>query len=206
MKLYWWKMIPESGLRDFAETYLTWAGVGFLATLVGELLDSQAKARYGAYYTAAINDAVGYPFWVLLTSIALLLFCFALPWQWLAERLPGWQRPAAGFRRLGYVFFVVAFDEGALMTGILAANTVHTVEKITLVPNPSFLFTEAGVVTLIGLALVNSLLWFLGEGLDNRRSRSCSGAVAWWLDAPVKIALPLYLMVTGALLLWVMRQ
>ena len=79
--------IPKSGIGHFTETYLTWFSVGFVSSFVAGALDKYAGVAYAAYYTGAVNEAVGFNFWVLLTVIGLLLFALCLPIQYLALKL-----------------------------------------------------------------------------------------------------------------------
>ncbi len=79
--------IPKVGIGHFTETYLTWFSVGFVSSFVAGALDKYAGVAYAAYYTGAVNEAVGFNFWVLLTVIGLLMFALCLPIQDLALRL-----------------------------------------------------------------------------------------------------------------------
>lgn len=185
--------IPKSGLSHYAETYLTWAGVGLIGSFVATSLDGQAELAYAAYYTNAVNDAVGYNFWILLAVIGLLLFCFSLPVIYLSQHLPKACIIANQLRRLSYTFFLVAFDEGGLMIGILIANFLHTSDKMALLADKSFLFSDVGLFPILALAFVNSFLWLLGESIYNRDDKSFSGVVSLLIDAPIKYLAPLYL-------------
>src|SRR5574343_257327 len=109
--------IPKSGLSHYTETYLTWTGVGLIGSFIATSLDGQADLAYAAYYTNAVNDAVGYNFWILLAVIGLLLFCISLPLIYLSLHLAQILPAANLLRRLSYTFFLVAFDEGGLMIG-----------------------------------------------------------------------------------------
>ncbi|MCD2452727.1 MxaP protein [Methylicorpusculum oleiharenae] len=190
-------IIPKAGLTHLKATYLTWAGVGFIGSYVATALDEYAEVAYAAYYTNAVNDAVGYKFWILLSVIGLLLLCVNLPLVYLAEHLKRFEKVATRLRQLTYTFFVVAFDEGALMIGILVANFFHASEKASLLASKSFLFSDIGFLALVGLCLANTLLWLLGEALYNHNDQQVSGVIDWLIKTPLKYALPAYLVMSG---------
>ncbi|AEG02672.1 hypothetical protein [Methylomonas methanica] len=199
-------IIPQSGLSHFAETYLTWAGVGLIGSFVASTLDAQADLAYAAYYTNAVNDAVGYNFWILLAVIGLLLFCLSLPAVYLSLHLPRARLAADPLRRLSYTFFLVAFDEGGLMIGILTANWLHTSDKLTLLADKSFLFSGVGLLPILALAVLNSFLWLLGESIHNREQKSYSGLVNLLLQVPPNYLAPLYLLFSSTVVYLIVRQ
>lgn len=190
-------IIPKAGLKHLKATYLTWAGVGFIGSYVATALDEYAEVAYAAYYTNAVNEAVGYKFWILLSVIGLLLLCASLPLIYLAEHLNRFEITAKKLRQLTYTFFVVAFDEGALMIGILVANFLHASEKVTLLASKSFLFSDIGFFVLLALCLANTLLWLLGEAIYNHDDQQVSGLIDWLIKTPLKFALPAYLVISG---------
>lgn len=198
--------IPKSGLSHYAETYITWAGVGLIGAFIAATLDSQAELAYAAYYTNAVNDAVGYNFWILLAVIGLLLFSLSLPVIYVSLHLPQAKWLADQLRRLSYTFFLVAFDEGGLMIGILIANLLHTSDKMALLADKSFLFSDVGLLPILGLTFVNSFLWLLGESIYNRDDKSYSGLVGLLMSAPLKFLAPGYLSVAGIMLYLVVNQ
>ncbi len=200
------QIIPKSGPSHYTETYLTWTGVGLFGSFIAPSLDSQAELAYAAYYTNAVNDAVGYNFWILLAVIGLLLFCVSLPVIYLSLHLPKAQFIADQLRRLSYTFFLVAFDEGGLMIGILIANFLHTSDKMALLADKSFLFSDVGLFSILALAFVNSLLWLLGESIHNRDDKTYSGVVSLLMNAPIKYLAPGYLSVVGIVLYLVVNQ
>lgn len=200
------KIIPKSGPRHYAETYLTWAVVGLIGSFVATSLDGHAELAYAAYYTNAVNDAVGYNFWILLAVIGLLLFCLSLPVIYLSLHLPKAQFVANQLRRLCYTFFLVAFDEGGLMIGILIANFLHTSDKMALLADKSFLFSDVGLFSILVLALVNSFLWLLGESIYNREDKTYSGVVSFLMNMPFKYLAPSYLSVAGTMLYLAVKQ
>lgn len=200
------QLIPKSGLSHYAETYLTWSGVGLVGSFVAASLDGQAELAYAAYYTNAVNDAVGYNFWILLAVIGLLLFCLSLPVIFLSLHVPQVQVLADQLRRLSYTFFLVAFDEGGLMIGILVANFLHTSDKMALLADKSFLFSDVGLFSILALALVNSCLWLLGESIHNRDDKRYSGVVSLLINAPLKYLAPLYLAFTGIVAYLIIHQ
>lgn len=200
------RIIPKAGLRHFGETYLTWSSVGFIATLIADTLDRHAEASYAAYYTSAVNDAVGYQFWVLLSSIALLLLCVVIPLIFLVVYFDHFQIITDPLRRLAYTFFLVAFDEGALMIGILIANFIHLGDKAALLASKSYLFSDVGFFSILFLAFLNSLLWVLGEAVYNRDDRSISGIVEILISMPVKYTAPLYAAVSAGTIYMIINQ
>lgn len=198
--------IPKSGLGHYLETYLTWSGVGLIGSFIATTLDGQADLAYAAYYTNAVNDAVGYNFWILLAVIGLLLFCLSLPVIYLSLHLPQAKLVADQFRRLSYTFFLVAFDEGGLMIGILIANLLHTSDKMALLADKSFLFSDVGLLPILALVFVNSFLWLLGESIYNRDDKSYSGVVGLIMSVPVKYLGPAYLSIAGLVLYLIVDQ
>lgn len=200
------EIIPKSGLNHYAETYLTWAGVGLVGSFVATTLDAQAELAYAAYYTNAVNDAVGYNFWILLAVIGLLLFGLSLPLIYLSLHVPQAQIVADQFRRLCYTFFLVAFDEGGLMIGILIANWLHTSDKMALLADKSFLFSDVGLLPILALAFVNSFLWLLGEAIYNRDDKSYSGVVGLIMATPIKYLAPAYLSSAAIMLYLIVSQ
>ena len=198
--------IPKSGPGHYLETYLTWAGVGLVGSFVATTLDGQADLAYAAYYTNAVNDAVGYNFWILLSVIGLLLFCLSLPIIYLSLHVPQAKIVADQFRRLSYTFFLVAFDEGGLMIGILIANLLHTSEKMALLAEKSFLFSDVGLLPILGLIFANSFLWLLGESIYNRDDRQYSGVVGLIMAAPIKYLAPGYFGIAGLVLYLIVEQ
>jgi hypothetical protein len=173
---------------------------------VATTLDGQADLAYAAYYTNAVNDAVGYNFWILLSVIGLLLFCLCLPVIYLSLHFPQAKIVADQCRRISYTFFLVAFDEGGLMIGILLANQLHTSEKTALLAEKSFLFSEVGLLSILGLIFLNSLLWLLGESIYNRDDRHYSGVVSLIMSAPIKYLAPGYFSIAGLVLYLIVEQ
>lgn len=199
-------IIPKAGIGHFTETYLTWFSVGFVSSFVAGALDKYAGVAYAAYYTGAVNEAVGFNFWVLLTVIGLLMFALCLPIQYLALKLDSVHGFIVTLRRFTYTFFLVAFDEGGLMIGILAANYFHASDRTAMLASKSFLFSGVGIFSIIVLALFNSLLWLLGEAIYNSEDKSFSGVVGLMMAIPVRIAAPVYAAGTGLLVYLVVVQ
>lgn len=189
--------VPKVGVSHLMEMYLTWSGVGFVGALIASALDHYSAVPYAAYFTGAVNDAVGYRFWVLLADIGLLFFCLSLPLLFLAQRVEVFGAVSDPLRRLTYTFFVVAFDEGALMIGILIANLLHASDKTDLLASKSFLFSDVGMLTILVLVVLNSLLWLMGESIFNREDKSFSGGVRLLIDSPLKYTAPGYCLFTG---------
>jgi len=197
---------PASGFNDLLSVYLNWSGVGFVCAIIAERLDHFSGISYASYYTTSLNSAIGVKFWALISIVGLLLFCLNLPFVYLADRLPRIQHACQRFRFFSYGFFLVAFDEGALILGILAANLVHANEKAELLTDKSFLFTEASLLSIVLLIVANSLLWLLGESLYNRQHKNYSGIVKLIIDSPLKYSLPLYMLFTVAFVMFVINQ
>lgn len=200
------QLLPKSGWRDLLTVYINWSGVGFVSVLVADWLDDLSGIAYAAHYTDAVNAAIGFHFWLLISSTGLLLFCLALPvvyglrdypqHHWLSERL----------RFFTYMFFLVAFDEGALMVGILLGTMLGVSERADLIISKSFLFSDNSVGILAAMLLANSLLWWLGESIYNRLDKSVSGLVTMALNSPLKYSAPSYLLLTGAFVLTLINQ
>ncbi len=199
-------LIPKAGLRHWLETHLIWSGVGMSGALAADVLDKQASVSYAAYYTNAVNDAVGYGFWILLSTMGFLLFCLSLPIIRLADYYPSARLAADKLRLFSYTFFLVAFDEGGLMLGILGANFFYSSEKISLLAAKSFLFSDIGIFSLLSLLGVNFMLWLLGESIHNRDDHNYSGVVKFIIDAPLKFSAPAYLAVSGIVAYWIIHQ
>lgn len=199
-------MIPHAGLGHLLETYLTWSGVGIISSFIASTLDAYSDIPYAAYYTSALNDAVGFKFWILLSVIGVLLFCLSVPVLYLALRFPGLAGFSARMRRFTYTFFLVAFDEGALMIGILTANFVDTNERISLLASKSFLFSDVGFFTIVALLILDSLLWLVGEAIYSRNERGYSGVVELLVNAPLKYSVPGYFLVTGLVVQVIVSQ
>lgn len=198
--------IPKAGISHFTETYLTWFTVGLVSSFVAGALDKYAGIAYASYYTGAVNEAVGFNFWVLLTVIGLLLFSVCLPVQYLAIKLNRAHSIIAKLRQFTYTFFLVAFDEGGLMVGILTANYFHASDRTAMLATKSFLFSGVGLLSIIVLAMFNALLWFLGEAIYHREDKSISGVVSLLMNIPVRIAAPTYAAATGLLVYLVIAQ
>jgi hypothetical protein len=199
-------MVPQAGISHFTDTYLTWFTVGFVSSFVAGALDKYAGVVYASYYTGAVNEAVGFRFWVLLSVISILLFCLNIAFIYICEQFNVTDGFITRVRQFSYTFFVVGFDEGALMVGILSANLINTSDRSAMLANKSFLFSDVSVFTIFALAVLNSGLWLLGESLYNRDSRAYSGVVAQIISAPVRYAVPAYFMLTGLIVYYVMSQ
>jgi len=197
---------PESGFNDLLGVYLNWAGVGFVCAIIAGQLDDFSGISYASYYTASLNSAIGVKFWALISIIGLLLFCLSLPLVYLAERATQFKASCQRFRFFSYGFFLVAFDEGALILGILMANLIHSNERAALLTDKSFLFTEASLLSIVALISANSLLWLLGESLYNRQHKNVSGVVKMIVTSPLKYSLPVYLLFTIAFVMLVINQ
>lgn len=197
---------PESGFNDLLAVYLNWAGVGFVCAIIAGQLDNFSGISYASYYTTSLNSAIGVKFWALISIIGLLLFCLSLPFVYLAERSIQFKKSCQRFRFFSYGFFLVAFDEGALILGILMANLIHTNERATLLTEQSFLFTEASLFSITALIIANSLLWLLGESLYNRQHKNYSGVVKLIIASPLKYSIPVYSLFTIVFVMLVINQ
>jgi len=188
---------PNIGYQHLWETYLIWSGVGFVSSFIAGGLDRYSGVAYATYYTGAVNDAVGFKFWVLLAVIGLLLFCTSLPLLYLSRHVQAIGALADRLRRATHTFFLVAFGEGALMIGILMANFLHASDKTALLASKSFLFSDVGLFVILMLVVLNALLWLIGESIYNRNDKGYSGVVALLMQTPIKYALPVYTVCTG---------
>ncbi|OQK16783.1 MxaP protein [Methyloprofundus sedimenti] len=197
---------PESGFRDLLGIYINWTGVGFVCAIIAERLDHFSGVSYASYYTTSLNSAIGVKFWALISIIGLLLFCLSLPLVYLDQRSTRFKKNCQRFRYFSYGFFLVAFDEGALILGILLANLIHTNERADLLTTKSFLFTEASFLSIVALIIANSLLWLLGESLYNRQHKNYSGVVYLIVTSPLKYSVPVYLLFTIAFVMLVINQ
>lgn len=197
---------PKSGFTDLLAVYLNWSGVGFISALIAGQLDYFSGVSYAAYYTNAVNAAIGLRFWVLISIIGLLLYCLSLPLVYLARKTPQLITASQRLRYFTYTFFLVAYDEGALMVGILIAHLVHTSERAELLTSKSYLFTDASLLTILALIAANSVLWLLGESLYNRQDKSYSGLVSLAIKSPLKYSIPSYLLFTLTFILLVINQ
>jgi len=197
---------PESGFNDLLAVYLNWTGVGFICAIIAERLDNFSGISYASYYTTSLNSAIGVKFWALISIIGILLFCLSLPLVYLTEKSTEFKVSCQRFRSFSYGFFLVAFDEGALILGILMANLVHTNERAELLTDKSFLFTEASLLSIVALIIANSLLWLLGESLYNRQHKNVSGVVKLIITSPLKFSIPVYLLFSIAFVMLVINQ
>jgi hypothetical protein len=197
---------PESGFNDLLSVYLNWSGVGFVCAIIAGRLDHFSGVSYASYYTTSLNSAIGVKFWALISIIGLLLFCLSLPFVYLAQHSSQFKTSCQRFRFFSYGFFLVAFDEGALILGILMANVVHTNERAELLADKSFLFTEASLLSIAALITANSLLWLLGESLYNRQHKNVSGVVQLIVTSPLKYSIPVYLLFTITFVMLVINQ
>lgn len=197
---------PKIGLKHLWETYLIWSGVGFVSSFIAGALDRYSGVAYATYYTGAVNDAVGFNFWVLLAVIGLLLFSISLPVLYLSRQVQAFSPLADSLRRCTHTFFLVAFGEGALMIGILMANFLHASDKTALLASKSFLFSDVGLFVILALIVLNALLWLIGESIYNRDDKGYSGVVALLMQAPIKYALPVYTVCTGLVVQIIVSQ
>lgn len=200
------RLIPKAGLSHFVETYLTWFTVGLSSSFVANSLDQYAGAIYASYYTGAVNEAVGYRFWVLLSVIGILLFCLSLPVIYVGAKFNKFSGFITRLRQFTYTFFVVGFDEGALMIGILVANLLNSSDRSALLANKSFLFSDVSVFAITAILLLNSLLWLLGESIFNRDDKSYSGVVEAIMAVPSRYSIPAYFIITGIIIYCVIAQ
>ncbi len=199
-------IMPTCGFGDLLGVYLNWTGVGFISAIIAERLDHFSGVSYATYYTSSLNSAIGVKFWGLISIIALLLFCLSLPVVYLTQYTNQFQTNCQRFRYFTYGFFLVAFDEGALILGILMANLIHENKRAELLTTKSFLFTDASMLNIAALIVANSILWLLGESLYNRQHKSYSGVVKLMISSPLKYSLPGYLLFTAVFVFLVINQ
>lgn len=194
---------PKSGWRDLLTVYVNWSGVGFVSVWVADHLDRLSGTVYAAHYTDAVNAAIGVNFWLLISSIGLLLYCLALPMVYLLNHYQQYAAVSQRLRFFTYMFFLVAFDEGALMVGILLANMLDMSDRAELIVSKSFLFSQNNIAMLTLMIAANSLLWLLGESIYNRQDKSYSGIVAIAINSPLKFSAPAYLLLTATLVFFI---
>lgn len=206
IKKYFDLIKPKTELDDLTEQYLTWAGVSFFCFFIADAFDHLAEASYAAYYTGAINEAVGTKFWVLLGVAGLLLFCMALPTIYLSRYFPVFVRISYYLRRMTQAFCLVAFKIGALIVGIWTAHFLHISDKDHLLASKFLLSDEIGLFSILALAIANTLYWLIGEGIYNRDDQRYSGLVGLVLEWPVKYSLPAYTVLTGAVMFLIASQ
>lgn len=200
------KIIPEAGTEHLLATYINWAGTGFICALIAGAIDHYSEVPYAAYYTGAVNEAIGFRFWVLLSVVGLLLLCASLPLVYVSHRFNRASAFADRLRRAIYMFFLVGFDEGGLMIGILLANLVYASDKAALLASKSFLFSGVNLFSIVLLIVLNSGLWLIGESVYNPGSKNYSGIVRFALDQPLKYLVPGYLLFTALVLTAVLNR
>ncbi len=200
------RLTPTSGWSDLLTVYINWSGVGFVSVLVADKLDDLSGVAYAAHYTDAVNGAIGFNFWLLISSIGMLLYCMTLPLIYGLRLYPGYDGISQRIRFFAYMFFLVAFDEGALMIGILLGTIMGITERADLIISKSFLLSDNNFLTLLAMIIANSFLWLLGESIYNRQDKSYSGVVAVALSSPLKYSLPVYLLLTSALIFILLNQ
>jgi hypothetical protein len=83
---------------------------------------------------------------------------------------------------------------------------MHTSDKMALLADKSFLFSDVGLFPILALQLVNSGLWLLGESIYNRDDKSYSGIVNLLIQTPLKYLAPLYLSLTGIVVYLIVHQ
>ncbi len=197
---------PASGFGNLLGVYINWTGVGFITAIIAERLDHFSGVSYAAYYTNSLNSAIGVKFWALISIVGLLLLGLCLPVIYLEQHFVQIKAGCQRLRYFTYGFFLVAFDEGALMLGILLANWVHTNDRAELLTSQSFLFTDAGIFNIVALMLANSMLWLLGESLYNQAHKNYSGVVNFIVRSPLKYSVPSYLLLSAGLLFLIINQ
>lgn len=200
------ELLPKSGWQDLCVVYINWAGVGFISVFAANLLDKMTGVNYAAYYTDAVNNAIGFKFWLLISSIGLILFLCLLPIIALLRNQPDYQWLSEKLRFFNYMFFLVAFDEGALMIGILFGTLFGISDRADLIISKSFLFSDNSFAILLAMILANSLLWWLGESIYNRIDKSFSGLVNVILNSPLKFSIPSYLVITCSFIALLLHQ
>jgi len=206
IKKYFNLIKPQTGLDDLTEQYLTWAGVSFTCFFIADAFDHLAEAAYAAYYTGAINEAVGTKFWVLLGVTGLLLFCIALPAVYLARYFPVFVRISHYLRRAAQAFCLIAFKVGALIAGIWSAHFLHFSDKDHMLASKLLLSDDIGLFSILAFVITNTLYWLIGEGIYNRDDQRYSGLAGLVLGWPVKYSLPAYTVLTGAVMFLIASQ
>lgn len=197
---------PSQGFAPLRDKYLMLSGVGIASVLLAEGIDSLETAPYAAYYVGAVNSAISPRFWDLMSVISLLLFCLTLPLVYLSTFLPKLQSVATYARRLTQTLFYLTSDLGAVALGILLVLLLIPQESAYLQAWQGLLFSRSSVISLILLAILNSVLWLMGASLYSENKTSCSGIVGNLFSQPLKIMLPSYLSLTGAVIYLMVSQ
>jgi hypothetical protein len=197
---------PAQGFMPLRDKYLMLSGVGIASVLIAEGIDSLETAPYAAYYVGAVNSAISPRFWDLMSVISLLMLCVTLFLIYLAQFFPKLSGFELQARRLNQSFLYLTADLGAVALGILFALLFHPQESAYLLDWQALLFSRSSVIALLLLGVLNSGLWLIGASLYNVNDSTYSGLISALFEQPLKIFLPSYLSLTGAVIYLMVSQ
>jgi hypothetical protein len=196
---------PSVGFSPLWHKYLMLSGMGAVAVLLAEGIDSLETAPYAAYYLGAVNNAISPRFWDLLSVISLLLLCISLPLSYFARVFPSLSHTAQQARRLTQTLLFLTTDLGAIALGILLVMVFQSGESEYLLAWKGLLFNGMGLILIIWLALLNSALWLIGASLYDH-AEDYSGVIAKLLNTRLLIMLPSYAVLLNAVVYLMLSQ
>ncbi|MDP3837627.1 MAG: hypothetical protein Q8Q54_01760 [Methylococcales bacterium] len=196
---------PSVGFSPLWHKYIMLSGMGAVAVLLAEGIDSLETAPYAAYYLGAVNNAISPRFWDLLTVISLLLLCLSLPLSYFARVFPSLSHTAQQARRLTQTLIFLTTDLGAIALGILLVLLFQSGESEYLLAWKALLFNGMGLILIIWLALLNSALWLIGASLYDAAD-NYSGVIAKLLNTRILIMLPSYAVLLNAVVYLMLSQ
>lgn len=196
---------PSVGFSPLWHKYLMLSGMGAVAVLLAEGIDSLETAPYAAYYFGAVNNAISPRFWDLLTVISLLLLCLSLPLSYFARVFPSLSHTAQQARRLTQTLIFLTTDLGAIALGILLVMLFQSGESEYLRAWKDLLFNGMGLILIIWLALLNSALWLIGASLYDTAD-NYSGVIAKLLNTRILIMIPSYAVLLNAVVYLMLSQ
>ncbi|MDO9215437.1 MAG: hypothetical protein Q7U23_16585 [Methylococcales bacterium] len=196
---------PSVGFSPLWHKYIMLSGMGAVAVLLAEGIDSLETAPYAAYYLGAVNNAISPRFWDLLTVISLLLLCLSLPLSYFARVFPSLSHTAQQARRLTQTLIFLTTDLGAIALGILLVLLFQSGESEYLLAWKALLFNGMGLILIIWLALLNSALWLIGASLYDT-AEDYSGVIAKLLNTRILIMLPSYAVLLNAVVYLMLSQ
>lgn len=196
---------PSVGFSPLWHKYIMLSGMGAVAVLLAEGIDSLETAPYAAYYLGAVNNAISPRFWDLLTVISLLLLCLSLPLSYFARVFPSLSHTAQQARRLTQTLLFLTTDLGAIALGILLVLLFQSGESEYLLAWKTLLFNGMGLILIVWLALLNSALWLIGASLYDT-AENYSGVIAKLLNTRILIMLPSYAVLLNAVVYLMLSQ
>lgn len=196
---------PSVGFSPLKDKYIMLSGMGAVAVLLAEGIDSLETAPYAAYYFGAVNNAISPRFWDLLSVISLLLLCLCLPLSYFARVFPSLSHTAQQARRLTQTLLFLTTDLGAIALGILLVMLFQSGDSEYLQAWKGLLFNGMGLILIIWLGLLNSALWLMGASLYDH-AENYSGVIAKLLNTRILIMLPSYAVLLNAVVYLMLSQ